>query len=32
MEKYHDATIGINWEFIAAIVGDKFPAPEEDES
>jgi hypothetical protein len=29
MEKYHDATIGINWDFIAAIVGDKFPEPEE---
>jgi hypothetical protein len=29
MNKYHDANIGINWEFIASVVENKFPEPEE---
>jgi hypothetical protein len=29
MEKYHDANHGINWDFIASVVDNKFPAPEE---
>lgn len=29
MEKYHDANIGINWEFIASVVDNKFPMPEQ---
>ena len=29
LNKYHDANIGINWEFIASVVDDIFPAPEE---
>ena len=29
MNKYHDANIGINWDFIASVVDNKFPAPEE---
>ena len=29
MNKYHDANIGINWDFIHAVVENKFPEPEE---
>ena len=29
MKKYHDSTVGINWEFIKAVVDNKFPEPEE---
>jgi hypothetical protein len=32
MNKYHDANIGINWEFIASVVENKFPEPEEQEA
>ena len=29
MNKYHDANIGINWDFIHSVVEAKFPEPEE---
>jgi hypothetical protein len=29
MNKYHDANIGINWDFIHSVVDDIFPEPEE---
>jgi hypothetical protein len=32
MNKYHDANIGINWNFIESIVEMKFPEPEEGEA
>jgi hypothetical protein len=32
MNKYHDANIGINWDFISAVVELKFPEPEEQEA
>lgn len=32
MYKYHDANVGINWDFIRAVVEAKFPEPEEQEA
>ena len=32
MNKYHDANVGINWDFISAVVELKFPEPEEEEA
>ena len=32
MNKYHDANVGINWDFISTVVELKFPEPEEQEA
>jgi hypothetical protein len=32
MNKYHDANVGVNWDFISAIVDNKFPEPEQEEA
>ena len=31
MDKYHDASIGINWDFIHEVVDQKYPEPETEE-